>query len=65
MVPGTPKTDIDSYFDKTKPHIKTVIEDQLKEMGSTRIIMTLWVRCKKPVKSLRLKLKLFLLKLLR
>ena len=26
------------------------MEDQLKEMGSTNIIMTLWVRWKKPVK---------------
>ena len=34
MIPGTPKTDIDSYFDRTKPHIKTLIENQLREMGS-------------------------------
>ena len=50
VVPGAPKTDIDSYLDQTKPHIKTLIEDQLKEMGSAKIIMTLWVRWKKPVK---------------
>ena len=50
MVPGAPKTDIDSCLDQTKPHIKTLIEDQLKEMGSAKIIMTLWVRWKKPVK---------------
>ena len=36
VVPGAPKTDIDSYFDKTKPHIKTLIEDQLKEWGLQR-----------------------------
>ena len=29
VVPGTPKADIDSYIDQTKPHIKTLIEDQL------------------------------------
>ena len=40
-VPGTPKIDTDSYFDQTKPHIKTLIEDQLKEMQSAKIIMTL------------------------
>ena len=50
MIPGTPKADIDSYFDETKPHIKALIEDQLKEMQSTKVIMTLWVRWKKPVK---------------
>ena len=33
VIPGTPKTDIDSYFDQTKPHIKTLIKNQLKENG--------------------------------
>ena len=41
VIPGTPKTDIDSYFDQTKPHIRTLIENQLKELGSAKIIMTL------------------------
>ena len=50
VVPGAPKTDIDSYFDQTKPRIKALIKDQLKEMGSAKMIMTLWVRWKKPVK---------------
>ena len=52
MIPGPPKTDIDSYFDQTKPHIKTLIRNQLKEMGSAKIIMTLWVRWKKPIMPL-------------
>ena len=42
-IAGVPKTDIDSYFDQAKPHIKTLIENQLKEMGPAKIIMTLWV----------------------
>ena len=41
VIPGTPKTDIDSYFDQTRPHIRTLIENQLKELGSAKIIMTL------------------------
>ena len=49
MIPGTRKTDIDSYFDQTKPHIKTLIENQLKEMRSAKIIMTLYVRWKKHI----------------
>ena len=49
MTPGAPKTDIDSYFDQTKPRIKTLIENQLKEIGSAKIIMTLWVRWKKRI----------------
>ena len=51
-IPGAPKTDIDSYFDQTKPHIKTLIKNQLKEMESANIIMTLWVIWKMPIKLL-------------
>ena len=52
VMPGKPKTDIDSYVDQAKPHINTLIEKQLKEMGSVKIIMTLWVIWKKPIKLL-------------
>ena len=48
VIPEAPKTDIDSYFDQTKPHIKTLVKNQLKEMGSAKIIITLWVKWKKP-----------------
>ena len=41
VIPGAPKTVIDSYFDQTKPHIKTLIKNQLKDMGSAKIIMIL------------------------
>ena len=50
--PVAPKTDIDSYFDQTKPHIKMLIKNQLKEIGSAKIIMTIWVRWKKPIMPL-------------
>ena len=40
------------FFDQTKPQIKTLIENQLKEKGSAKIIMTLWVVWKKPIKLL-------------
>ena len=49
-MPGKPKTDVDSYFDQAKPHIKTLIENQLDGMGSANILMTLWVLWKKPIK---------------
>ena len=52
MIPGAHKTGLDSYFDQTKPHIKALIKNQLKEMGSAKIIMTLWVRWKKPIEQL-------------
>ena len=52
MIPSRPKTDIDSYFDQTKPHIKTLIENQLKEMGSAKIIMAIWVIWEMPIMPL-------------
>ena len=49
VISGEPKTDVDSYFDQTKPQIKTLIKNQLKEMGPAKVIMTLWLRWKKPI----------------
>ena len=43
VMPGKPKTDIDSYLAQTKRHIKTLIKKQLKKLGSAKIIMTLWI----------------------
>ena len=51
MIPGILKADIDSYVDQVKPQIKTLIEDQVMEMQSTKAIITLSVRWKKSVKS--------------
>ena len=51
MINGIPKADIDSYFVQAKLHIKALIEDQLKKMQSTNIVMTLWVKQKNSVKS--------------
>ena len=52
VIPGRLKTDIDSYFDQIKPYIKKLIKKQPKEMGPVKIIMTLWVIWKKPIKLL-------------
>ena len=49
MVPGLPKADVDSYIEKVKPYVKSLIEKQLGEMNSTKVIMTLWVKWKKPL----------------
>ena len=51
-MPVASKANTDSYFDQAKPHIKTLIKNQLKKMGSAKIIMTLWVIWKKPIKLL-------------
>ena len=52
VITGTAKTDIDSYFDQTNPHINTLIKNQLKKMGSAKIIMSLWVRWKRRIMPL-------------
>ena len=52
LIPGVLKTDTDSYFDQTKVHIKTLIKNQLKEIESAKIIMTLWVIWKNPIMPL-------------
>ena len=41
VIPGIPKVDIDSYVDPGKPNIKALIEGQMKEMQSTKVIITL------------------------
>ena len=51
VVPSLLKADIDGIYGRVKPHVKALIEDQLKDMQSTKVIMTLWVGLKKPVKS--------------
>ena len=51
-MPGKPKTDTDSYFDQAKRYMKTLIQNQLKEMGSVKTIMILWVLWNKPIKQL-------------
>ena len=33
VMPGKPKTDIDSYLDQAKQHIGKLIENQLKDWG--------------------------------
>ena len=49
-LPGLPKADIDSYIDRVKPHIKTLIEGQLRELKSAKVIITLWLKWKKKTK---------------
>ena len=50
VMPGKLKTEVDVHFDQARPYIKTLIENQLKEMGSAKIILTPWVLWKKPIK---------------
>ena len=35
--PGLPKTDIDTYIEKITPYMKTLIEQQIIDMGSSKV----------------------------
>ena len=47
VVPGLPNADVDSYIEKVKPYVKSLLEKQFGEMNSAKVIMTLWVKWKK------------------
>ena len=49
MKSGKAKGDIDIYFNQINLYIKALIKDQLKEMQTAKIIITLWVVWKKSV----------------
>ena len=44
---GLPKADVDTYIESMTPHIKTLIEQQTREIGSTKVQLSLWVKWKK------------------
>lgn len=44
MVPGLPNADIDGYVNRDKANIKALIEGEIKELQSIKVIMTLWLR---------------------
>ena len=53
LMPGLPKTDIDSYFDQSKPYIKTLVETYIKTLiAKGGGVMTLWVIWKNAIKLL-------------
>ena len=51
VIAGVPKGNIGSYVDQVNPRIKALIEDQLKEIHSEKIVITLWVRWNKTLKT--------------
>ena len=45
--PGLPKTDINTYIEKITPHTKTLIEQQIREMGLAKVQLCMWGKWKK------------------
>ena len=45
--PGLPKTDVDTYIEKITPYMKTLIEQQIREMGSAKVQLCMWIKWKK------------------
>ena len=46
-IPGIAKADIDTYIEKITPHIKRLIEEQIKNLGSAKIQLHVWIKWKK------------------
>ena len=44
---GLAKVDVDTYIERIKPYIKTLIEQQIKELGSAKVQLSMWIKWKK------------------
>ena len=45
--PGLPKVDMDTYIERITPHIKKLVEEQVGELGSAKVQLSMWVKWKK------------------
>ena len=45
--PGLPKADVDTYNERITPHINKLVEDQVGELGSAKVQLSMWVKWKK------------------
>ena len=43
-IPGLEKTDVDVYMEKVRPYLKTLIEQELKELGSAKVQLHMWIK---------------------
>ncbi|XP_057301757.1 uncharacterized protein LOC130636145 [Hydractinia symbiolongicarpus] len=50
-IPGIDGTDVDGYLGMVRSHVKTLIEKQVKDMGSAKVQCSLWILWKKPVEG--------------
>lgn len=46
-VPGIEKTDVDVYIAMVRPNIKILIEEQVKDMESAKVQLSIWIMWKK------------------
>ena len=45
--PGSAKTDTDTNIDRILPYMRALVEQQIKEMGSAKIQLCMWIKWKK------------------
>ena len=45
--PGLPKANVDTYIERITPHIKKLVEEQVGELGSAKVQLSMWVKWKK------------------
>ncbi|XP_057300942.1 uncharacterized protein LOC130635595 [Hydractinia symbiolongicarpus] len=50
-IPGIDGTDVDGYLGMVRSHVKTLVEKQVKDMGSAKVQCSLWILWKKPVEG--------------
>ena len=43
-IPGIHKSDVDTYIEKVRPFIKVLIEEQVKELGSAKVQLQMWIK---------------------
>ena len=48
-IPGIEKADVDGYITMVTPNVKTLIEEQVKELGAAKVQLSMWVEWKKKI----------------
>ena len=43
-IPGICKSDVDTYIEKVRPSVKVLIEEQMKELGSAKVQLQMWIK---------------------
>lgn len=46
-IPGVKKTDVDSYLALVRPHVEQLIIEQVEDMGSAKVQLSMWIVWKK------------------
>ena len=48
-IPAIEKADVDGYIAVVTPNVKTLIEEQVKELGAAKVQLSMWIQWKKKI----------------